>query len=160
MISRNLNREHSSSFDPDASNVPVNPQLDSGSAQRSCGTMCVLGLGIAGNCNERLKIQLEQTGLDYHNLQVTDYGYVEKVFNNLLHKLSRSENDEMFDLQINVLIWELFMSTTMKSAVHLWPRTSTKLDRVQEYGLRGAQDVVRYHLKADGGKFIRNSEFL
>ena len=31
--------------------------------------------------------------------------------------LSRLENDEMFDLKTNVLIWGLFMSTTMKSAV-------------------------------------------
>ena len=34
-------------------------------------------------------------------------------------KLNRTENDEMFDLKTNVLIWGLFMSTTMKSAINL-----------------------------------------
>ena len=59
--------------------------------------MCVTVQGVAGNCSE----------------------YVEKVFKNIGHKLSRSENNEAFDLKTNVLIWELFMSPTMKSAVHL-----------------------------------------
>ena len=35
----------------------------------------------------------------------------------------------------------------------------TKFDRMQEHELRRDQDVVRYHLVADRGKFIRNSEF-
>ena len=39
LISRNLNREQSSSFVPDASNVLENSQLDSGSVQRSCGKL-------------------------------------------------------------------------------------------------------------------------
>ena len=39
LISANLNREQSSSFDPNASDVLVNPQLDSGSVQRSCGKL-------------------------------------------------------------------------------------------------------------------------
>ena len=38
-ISTNLNREQSSSFGPDASNVLVNLQLDSRSVQRSCGNL-------------------------------------------------------------------------------------------------------------------------
>ena len=38
---------------------------------------------------------------------------------NLRRKLNQRENDEMFDLKSNVLIWGPFMSTTMKSAIHL-----------------------------------------
>ena len=59
--------------------------------------------------------QLERTRLDYHNVQISDYRYVEKVFENLRQKL-RSFS---LDAKTNVLIWGLFMSTTMKSSVHL-----------------------------------------
>ena len=76
--------------------------------QRSCGTL-----------QQAIEIQLETTELEHHNLQVTDYEYVEKVFKNLRHKLCRSKNNETFDLNTYVLLWGLFMSTTMKSAVHL-----------------------------------------
>ena len=72
-----------------------------------------------GDLQQSFVIQLEKTGLDNHNMQILDYVYVEKVLKNLRHKLSRSENDEMSDLKTNVLTWELFMSTTMKSAIHL-----------------------------------------
>ena len=117
-----MNRKQSSSFCPDASKVPRNPQLDSGFLQRSCwklqqGNVCDSS-GSCGKLQQSIGIQLEKTMLDDQTLQVTDYGYVEKVFKNLRHKLSRSENDEIFDLTTNVLIWGLFMSTTMKSAVH------------------------------------------
>ena len=57
-----------------------------------------------GKLQQAIEIQLEKTKLDDHNLQVTDYEYVENVFKNLGHKLSRSENDEVFDLTTNALI--------------------------------------------------------
>ena len=83
---------------------------------------------VVENCNKKLKSNCR------HNfLQATYHGYVEKVFMNFRHKLLRSENDEMFDLNINVLIWKLLMSMTMKSAIHLG-------------------------LEYDDRKFIRNSE--
>ena len=119
--------EQAASFGPDASNVPGNPHLDSVSVQRSCGKLQqdrnpnpVTCLKCGKKTNQQaIEIQLEKTRLDCQNLQVTNYEYVEKVFKNLGHKLSRSENDEMFDLKTYVLIWELLMSTTMNSAVHL-----------------------------------------
>ena len=82
----------------------------------------VLMTGVAGNCRrdtvqgnmpeslrgcgklqQKIEIQLQTTGLDHHKVQVTDYGYVEKVFMNLCRKLNRTENDEMFDLKTSVL---------------------------------------------------------
>ena len=88
--------------------------------------------GSCGKLQRRIVIQLEKTGLD-HNLQVTRFKYVDKVFTNLRHELNRSENDEMFDLKTNVLIWWLVMQTTMKSAIHIgreyqqtWPRAWTR----------------------------------
>ena len=137
LISTNLNKEQSSSFGPDASDVPGNPQLDSGSVQRSCGKLQrnrnknpatysqvwkedkpsqeICGQlqqsnvrdssGSCGKLQRGIEIQLEKTGLDYHNRQVTGKKYVEKVFTSLRHNLNRSENDVMFDLKTNVLIW-------------------------------------------------------
>ena len=43
-----------------------------------------------GKLQRKIEIQLQTTRLDHHNLQVTDYGYVEKVFTNLRRKLDRT----------------------------------------------------------------------
>ena len=61
--------------------------------------------------------QHERTKLDYHNTQISDYRYVEKVFENLRQKLRLSSYTH--DAKTDVLIWGLFTSTTMKSSVHL-----------------------------------------
>ena len=58
-----------------------------------------------GKLEQKIEIQLQTTRVDHHNLQVTDYGYVEKIFTNLRRKFYRTENDEMFDLKTNVLIY-------------------------------------------------------
>ena len=56
---------------------------------------------------------------EHQNLQVSDNLYIEKVFTNVRQKLNRSEDDQMLDQRVNVLIWRIFMSTTMKTAIHL-----------------------------------------
>ena len=68
--------------------------------KRSCGKLQEGNVGDrSGSCGELqqgLEIQLETTGLDCHDPQVTDYECVEKVFKNLRRKLSRSKKDETF----------------------------------------------------------------
>ena len=60
----------------------------------------------------------------------------------------------MFDLKTNVLIWGLFMSTTLKSANHhLGLECDQKIDRLPEHELRRDQDVVRYLFEVDCGDF-------
>ena len=107
------------------SNILENPQLDSGSvkgAAENCerdyvqSNMPKNSKG-CGKLQRKIEIQPQTIKLDHHNLQVTDHGYVEKVFTR--QKLNWTEDDEMFDLKTNILIWRLFMSTTMKSATHL-----------------------------------------
>ena len=66
---------------------------------------CLRVQGIAVKLQRKIEIQLQTTRMDHHNLQVTGYGYVEKVFTNLRRKLNRTEEDEIFDLKTNVLIW-------------------------------------------------------
>ena len=88
------------------------------------------------NLQRNIEIQLETFDLDYPNLQITDYKYVEKEFMDFRHKLNRSQNNEMFDSRTNESIWRLFMSTTMKFATHLDREYQQKFDRVQEHELR------------------------
>ena len=101
-------------------------QRDCGKLQRSTaqGAMPECCKGAAGNCvrdyvqgnmlkssrscgklQRKIEIQLQTTRLDHHSLQVTDHGCVETFFTNLCRKLNRTEDDEMFDLKTNVLIW-------------------------------------------------------
>ena len=48
--------------------------------------------------------QLGRTRFEYHNPQVSDSLYIEKVLKTLRQKLNCSENDKMLDLNTNVLI--------------------------------------------------------
>ena len=63
--------------------------------------------------------QLTRTKLDHHNLHISDNLYIEKVSTNFRQKLNRSEDEQMLDVRVKVLIWGLFKSTSMKAAVHL-----------------------------------------
>ena len=49
--------------------------------------------------------QVTEVKLDHYNLQVSDNRYIQKVFANVGQKLNRSDG-------------EIFMSTTMKAAIH------------------------------------------
>ena len=69
-------------------------------------------------------IQFERSKLHFHNMQISDFRYLEKVFKNLQKELNLAENAPVIGfeaLKTNVLIWGLFMSTTMKAAIHLGP---------------------------------------
>ena len=144
-----LNQKQPSFLGLDAVIVQGNPQLDSESVLRSTGkparnkdqnsATCsqernedIPGQGIcgklqrgdvcdsSGSCGKLqrgVENQLEKTRLDYHNMQISDYLYVEKVFENLRQKLLLISHT--LDAKTNVLIWGLFLSTTMKSSVHL-----------------------------------------
>ena len=87
--------------------------------------------GSCGKLQQAVEIRLETIRLENHNLQVTYYEYVEKVFTNLRHKLYRSKNDEMFDLKTNVFIWRLFMPTTMKYDKNLIACQSTNFEGIK-----------------------------
>ena len=59
------------------------------------------------------------TNLSHHHFEVSNVDHIEKVFSNVRQKVSRFEVDEMLDIDVNAMIWEIFMSATMKTAVHL-----------------------------------------
>ena len=66
-------------------------------------------------------IQIGRTRLVFHNMQISDHRYLEKVFKNLRQKLNLAEEAPVLDLKTNVLIW-----TTVKAAVHLGPNYTGK----------------------------------
>ena len=72
--------------------------------------------------------QLVRTRLDFHNVQISDHRYLAEVFKNLRQKLNLAEAGPVLDLKTNVLIWGLFLSTTMKTAVHLGPNYKDNLE--------------------------------
>ena len=72
--------------------------------------------------------QIERTRSAFHNMQVSDHRYPERVFRNLRQKLNLAEEAPVLDLKTNVLIWCLFTSTTMKAAVHLGPNYHENLE--------------------------------
>ena len=56
------------------------------------------------------------------NNQISDHRYFEKVFKKLRKKLNLAVEAPVIGiaaLKTNALIWGLFMSTTMKAAIHL-----------------------------------------
>ena len=83
--------------------------------------------------------QLEKTGLHFHHMQISEYRYVNKVFENFQQKLCLRSN--VLDEKTNVLIWGLFMSTTMKASVHLGPSYNEKVGGVQKHRLQRAQTL-------------------
>ena len=77
--------------------------------------------GSTGKSVRGIDNKFERTRLEYHNMQISEYRYVERVFKNVRPKLNRSQNVQMLELKTYVLIWGLFVSTTMKASVHLGP---------------------------------------
>ena len=74
-------------------------------------------------------IRIGRTRLEFHKMQVFDYRNLEKVFKDLRQKLILAEGAPVIGaeaLKTNVLIWGLFLSTTMKAAIHLGPKLTLK----------------------------------
>ena len=63
--------------------------------------------------------RLTGTRLTHHSPKICNRPYLENVFSNVQKKTKRPEDDQMLDLKVNALRCELFMSATMKAAIHL-----------------------------------------
>ena len=110
----------------------------------------------SGSCwklERKIEIQLQTTRMDHHNLQVTDYGHVKKVFTNRRRKLNRTEDDEMFNPETNVLIWRRFKSTK-NSAIHLGLNYDRYVIACQNHNFQGIKTLFDISL---GLNFTKNS---
>ena len=65
--------------------------------------------------------------MDFHNLQISDNKYIDKVFTYLRQKLNRPEDAQELQEKTNVLIWGLLMSTMMRAAGRPGPNYNDKL---------------------------------
>ena len=86
-----------------------------------CGVVNLQALRAPGNWSEVMTFTSEAQGLEFHNVEISDHRYLERVFKNLRQKLDLAKEAPVLDLKTNILISGLFMSTTMKAAVHLGP---------------------------------------
>ena len=83
--------------------------------------------------------------MEFQNMQISDYRYLEKVFKNLWKKLNLTEEAPATGieaLKTNVLIWVLFMSTTMKAATHLGPIYTEILEVFRNTNFEELQNLV------------------
>ena len=164
-----LNVEQAFSFDSDVSTVPVNPQLDSkkmwGSTMETCGTWEPSNVfsreegklasrmkegslpkqqrNNAGEQQEGIKSQRKRTRVDSHNMQISDYRYLEKV----LREFARA-------------IAALYLLLVAKANLDTVSTTISRVPKPREFGcmqehqLRGAEvrhpiipfgSLVEYH---------------
>ena len=96
----------------------------------------------------------EVTKMEFHNMQISDHGYLEKVFKNFRKKLNLADDAPMFGieaLKTNVLIWGLIMSTTMRAEIHLGPNCIKKLRVYRNTNFEELQNLFNITQKIDIG---------
>ena len=84
-----------------------------------------------GNWSEVRIFYSEKSKLHFHNMQISDHRYLERVSKNLRKKLHLAEDAPVIGieaLKTNVLICGPLMSTTMKAAMHLGPHYVENLE--------------------------------
>ena len=75
-------------------------------------------------------IQIERSKMKFHNMQISDHRYIESL-QELAEKVEFRRRCTIIGieaLKTNVLIWGLFMSTTMKATIHLGPNYVENLE--------------------------------
>ena len=85
------------------------------------GNKTTPNLQALGNGQE-VTVTRSKTKLEFRNMQIANHQHVTKVFKCLQLKLNTKE--DMMSMKVwdtDVLIWELFMTTTMKAAMHFGP---------------------------------------
>ena len=88
------------------------------------------------------------TKLSHHNFQLSNVDYLEKVLKNELRKLSRPQRDDMSDININAMIYGIFISATVKATAHLGQKKQENLRTTKN---TQSQTVVRCLAEIDPG---------
>ena len=128
-----------------------------------------LNLPAAGNWRDESSIsacgggdiQFGRSKLHFHNMQISDHRYREKVFKNLLKKLNLAGDAPVIGieaLKTNVLIWETIFVGYDEGRHSSWTKLRWKSGSAQEHELRGISEFIRYHSEVDIGLSVRDSE--
>ena len=106
-------------------------------------------------------IQIGRSNMEFHNMQASDFRYLDKVFKNLQTKLNFAEEAPIIcteALMTNEKIWGLFMSTTMKAAIRLGPNYVEILEVYRNTNFKKLQNLfdITQKLKMDHQAEILN----
>ena len=77
-----------------------------------------------------MEIHMNRSKIEFHNMQISSHQCLGKVFQNLQKKLGITETSPKLGIEAiktNALMWGLFMSSTMKAAIHLGPNYTENL---------------------------------
>ena len=78
-----------------------------------------------------VETHMNRSKMEFHTMQISKHQFLGKVVQNLQKKLGITENSPKFGIEAiktNVLMWGLFMSSTMKAAIHLGPNYTENLE--------------------------------
>ena len=88
--------------------------------------------------------QFGKSKFHIHNMQISDYRYLENVFKNPWKRLNLAQDAPHIGIQAlktNVLIWD-FMSTTMKGAIHKGQNYNDNFDVHMYTNFEGSQNLL------------------
>ena len=90
-------------------------------------------------------IAIGRSKMEFHNMQIFDHRYLEKVSKKVRKILNFAEEAPVLGveaLKTNVLMWRLFMSTTMKAAIHLGPNYVENLEVFRNTNFEELQNLI------------------
>ena len=177
LVSRNLlSAKQTTSIDSGASYGPGNQELGQNNVSGSTGKLARDRSQKPNNahssqeCEEDdnpfrgtwkparyLENQLGRTRFEYHSPQVSDSLYIEKVLKTF-DKVELFGERKMRDMNTNVLIWGLFMSTTKKASVHLGPNYNENLEVYMNTNFEELKTLFDITQEVDLGPEFRDSE--
>ena len=88
-----------------------------------------------------------------HNLHVStaNVSHLEKVLSNVRQRYGRKPEEKMEDLDVNTILWRMFMSVTLQAAVHLWNGHAEHLHSIKNQPKRIIETVVQFTWEVDQG---------
>ena len=115
-------------LNPEVESSPVRRQENAGSSDS--WKQCDQEEASNSTCARRL-VRAATPRTEVQNMKYTNHQYMAKIFHFLQKKLGIVEGYSTFSMEAsktNVLIWGIFMSSSMKAAIHLGPNYLANLE--------------------------------
>ena len=96
------------------------------------------------------------TKKEFHDMRISNYQYLTKVFQSLQKKLGVTACRSTFAMEAiktNVLIWRLFMSSSMKSSHSSSAKLYREFGSLRKHELRGNSQLTQYPTEIGIGTF-------
>ena len=97
------------------------------------------------------------TRLSHHNLTISwnFVGHLEKFYSNVRQKLGRPPGDDMPEIDVNTMIWRIFMSSTKKETVHLGQDHQENVEATKNTDFEKIKHMIGYFTEIDPGSRAR-----